>query len=106
MPGEPASPNRLDLRKLKGYSVEVKSVELPEVLASRLRQEEADAEHQRRKDLVLFLFAVLGVAGVSALCGFIVLHPRSTPDDKKWATAVLFSIVTSAVSFLAGRNSK
>ena len=106
MPSDPAGLNRLDLGKLKGYSLEVKSLDLPEILASKLRQEEADASYQRRKDLMLFLFAVLGVASVAGLCAFVVVRQASTPDDKKWATTVLFSIVTAAVGFLAGKNSK
>ncbi len=100
-------PGQSDLVKLaKGYRVELKSHELPQELESRLRKDEADAALQRRKDFLLFLAAVLGVGSVAALCVVVAVRPGSSSDDKKWATAVLTSVVSAAVGFLAGKNSR
>lgn len=107
MEPKPGAPGQSDLVKLaKGYRVELKSHELPQELESRLRKEEADAALERRKNLLLFLTAIAGVVAVAALCAFVAARPGSSADDKKWATAVLTSVVSAAVGFLAGKNSR
>ncbi len=83
-----------------------RSHELPEELESRLRKVDADAALARRKDFLLFLAAVLGVGGIAVLCIAVAIRPGGSADDKKWATAVLTSVVSAAVGFLAGKNSK
>lgn len=104
-PGKPA--NKVDLELLaKQAHFEIKTHELPQELESRLRKEEADAALQRRKDFLLFLAAVLGVGGIAILCIVVAIRPSGSADDKKWATAVLTSVVSAAVGFLAGKNSR
>jgi hypothetical protein len=100
-------PNQVDLVKLgKELKVAIQSHEQPQELESRLRREEADADLQRRKDLALFWAAIAGASIIVILCVFLVVRPDSSADDKKWATAVLASIVSAAVGVIVGKNSK
>ena len=105
-----AAPSRkVDLNELfhrPGIKVDiqVKSPEPPEELQSRLRQQEADARFERTKDLIGYVAALAGVAAVVLCCLWVVIAQRSSPDDKKWATAILTSTVTAWVGYIAGKS--
>jgi hypothetical protein len=100
-------PGHVDLEKLgKSYIVGIKSPEHPLEMEARLRNDAADAAHQRIKDLVGFYAAIAGVAGVAILCGYLALAPGSSADEKKWATASLASIVSTGVGIITGKNLK
>jgi hypothetical protein len=83
----------------------VKTREDPDERQARLRREEADAEHQRRKEL-LILRAVLITLGVTALvCIGVIVIPGSPPENAKWATTLL-TIVSAGVGYMTGKSSK
>jgi hypothetical protein len=90
----------------KGYQVKIESKDDPEVVQSRLRREEADAEHQRHKE-VLILWAILITVGVvSVFCLWIVLIPGYPTENVKWATTLLTMIVSGGLGYTTGKNSK
>jgi hypothetical protein len=98
----------LNLGKLESdrYRLSIESLEHPEVRDSRLRREEADAEHQRHKE-VLILWAILIIVGVvSVICLWIVLIPGYPAENVKWATTLLTMIVSGGLGYMTGRNSK
>lgn len=84
----------------------ITSIETPEELRSRLQREEAAARHERFKDLVILVAVLLGVAVMMAFGLRIAADSNSSPDDKKWATALLTSIVSAGLGFLTGKATK
>ena len=48
-------------------------------------------------ELVAFLVAVVGVAGIAFRCSVVAFGSGGSPDDKKWALAVLAAIVSFGV---------
>jgi hypothetical protein len=103
MPSQSEEPGYLNLDP-KQYEVAVSPKQTQQELKSRLAREEAEAAHQRRKDFILFVAAVLGVAAVVVLCLVTIALPDRSPDDKKWATSILTSIVSSTVFYLFGKG--
>jgi hypothetical protein len=85
---------------------EIKPTEHAEDRASRIKRQEADATFRRIKELVFFAVCLLLVVGIFLVAAKLVSDPKASPDDKKWATAVLSSIVTSTIAFLAGKSSR
>lgn len=105
----PRSPRKFDfneqIRQPGGRTnFTYESPEPPEELQSRLRREEADARFERIKDLIGYLTALLGLAVVVGFSLWIAAGSRSSPDDKKWATAILTSIVTLWGGYVAGKS--
>jgi hypothetical protein len=86
------------------FDFKVASRESFEELQSRLRQQEAEAKHQRTKDWYAFLAGLISLAGVGGVCLWIAAGLHSSPDDKKWATGILTSIVTLWAGYLAGKS--
>lgn len=73
---------------------------------TRLRIEEANAAHQRRKESALHV-ATLVVVGIAiGVCVFIVLRANSTADDRKWAELLLTAIVTGFLGYVTGKSTK
>lgn len=87
--------------KLK-YQVE--SPEDPEELKSRIRQQDADGDHQRWKDAVLFVGVLVLVGTVSLACLAIVLLSIGTADTQKSAGTLLTVIVSAAVGYTTGKG--
>lgn len=90
----------------KHHHITIISCERPQELRARLAREDAEAAHQRRKDLILFGAAILGVGVIAGLCLWTIAQSSSTADDRKWATSIVSSIVAGAVGYLFGRSSK
>jgi hypothetical protein len=101
----PSSPKGLD-DLVKGGHIEARSPEPPQVLESRLRREEADAESRRNRENFLTRAAAIVVAVISAFSIVVVALPWTPPETSKWATSVLNTVITGAVVFVAGRGSK
>jgi len=75
-------------------------------LASRRRRAEADAEHQRKKD-VLILRAIQVIVGiVTIVCVLIVFLPGMPAENSTWATTQLTIIVSAGVGYSWGKKSK
>ena len=103
------SGNKIDLNDLANrpdHQLTISPREDPAERDARLRMEEADAEHRRRKELALHVvtFVVIGVA--LALCVWAIVKKNSTPEDTKWAVPLLTAIVTGLVGYVTGRSSK
>jgi hypothetical protein len=84
----------------------IESREHPDERGARLRREHADAEHERRKDLVLLWAVLITVGVVSVVCVVIIAVSGAPADNAKWATTVLTTIVSAGVGYMTGKSSK
>jgi len=101
--------NRLDLNELankQDLTVSIASREDPTERDSRLRREEAEDTHKRRKDLALHAITFAVIATAFAVCAYIILTSPAAAEQNKWATATLTSIVTGLVGYVTGRSQK
>lgn len=106
-----AQAKRVDLNEMAQrpdavVELQVRSPEHPEELQARLRRQEAQEQHERRKDLAVTAAVLFGVATLMGFCIWTVGSAGSSPDDKKWATALLTSIVTAGLGYLTGKATK
>ena len=69
----------------------------------RLRREAGEAQHRRWRSTILFGVTLVGLSFVFWLCFQILSNPRASVDDKKWATALMTSIVSGGIGFVAGK---
>lgn len=73
---------------------------------TRLRIAEADAAHQRQKELLLYRLTAGVIAVVVLICAWIVLRRGLSTEEGKLALALLTSIVTGLVGYVTGQASK
>lgn len=73
---------------------------------TRLRIEEADAGHRRRKDLILHIAALVVIGVALGLCVWVIVKGDSTVEDKRWAGTVITAIVTGLVGYVTGKSIK
>lgn len=73
---------------------------------SRLRIEEANATHQRRKELILHIAALLVMGVVLGVCVWTIIKTDSSEADKKWAVPILSAMVTGLIGYVTGRATK
>lgn len=73
---------------------------------SRLKIEEANAQHLRIKELVLHGVTALVVLVVVGVCAWIVIKKGLVTDEGKLALGLLTNIVTALVAYVTGRSSK
>jgi hypothetical protein len=78
----------------------------PQEIRARLQREEADAAHQRAKDLFLYRTVTAAVGVVSVVCLIIAVIPAVPDDTRKWATTLLTSIVSAGLGYMTGKASK
>jgi len=69
----------------------------------RFRQDALDARHRRWRLNSVIALSAIGVVFVFFLCWQTLNDPRSTPNDKRWATAFVTSVVAGSVGFLTGK---
>ncbi|MGH9802650.1 MAG: hypothetical protein ACRD82_19970 [Blastocatellia bacterium] len=86
--------------------VSISTVENADERISRLRIEEANAAHQRRKEMLLHSLTASVIAVVVLLCAWTILRKGFAAEDGKLALALLTSIVTGLVGYAIGRASK
>lgn len=91
---------------VKAMRLAFKPYETTREVQSRLRREEADAEHQRRKDIAILRAVLIAVGVVSVVCIAVVLIPGVPPENARWATTLLTSIVPTSLGYMTGRNSE
>jgi hypothetical protein len=106
---DPAAAKQLDIGGLAnrpGWKAEIKTVEDPLELQHRLQQDALEGKWHRWKDGATFAAVLVGLGCIVWLCFGITRDPSSTPEDRKWAMAVLASIVTGGMGFLVGKNSR
>jgi hypothetical protein len=94
------------IKYAKGYQIQIESRDDPEIIRSRLRREEADAEHQRRNEGLILRAVLIAVGFVSAVCIWVVLMPGRPAESVKWATTLLTTIVSGGLGYMTGKNSK
>ena len=101
------SQNPLDLNQLsQRYAVEIKSVELPEERAARLRQEEADAYHQRLRTSIFFYVGLATAVIVGGICLYAALSSDFTTDQQRFAGSIVTLLIGGVAGFLTGKNAK
>lgn len=69
----------------------------------RLEQEANNARHKRWRSTALFAVTLIGLSIVFWLCLQILSNPQASADDKKWATALIASIVSGSIGFVTGK---
>lgn len=93
--------NTVDLSKLSsGYNVAVKTAETQAEVATRLKIQEADESHRRRKDLVTHLFGIALIATVLVVS--IVLVFSSDKDIRQVGASTLPLIVGGFIGYVTG----
>jgi hypothetical protein len=107
----PASRHRREvdpvpLEGLRFEDVRLKGVETREELKARVARDSQEVAHRVWRDSILFGIVSTGVAIVSLTCLWIVVKPDQTPDQQKWATTLLTTIVSAGVGYLTGKSSK
>lgn len=73
---------------------------------SRLKIEEANAQHQRVKELILHGVTALVVLTAVGVCAWIVIKKGLAADEGKLALGLLTNVVTALVAYVTGRSSK
>lgn len=63
-----------------------------------------DACIRRCKDMVLFSVALFLILCVFFFCLYVLMNSNFSADDKKWSTVVIFSIISSLLGYLTGKN--
>lgn len=66
-------------------------------------EEAADAFVRRLREIVLMICAVGGAAIFLWICFQVVTDPKSSADDKKWATSIITAVVGGLVGALVKR---
>jgi hypothetical protein len=103
----PHDPNLGDLRVIvKALRLEAKSRESPREIQARIARESAEAAHQRHKDLLITWAVLITVGVVSAVCIMVVFLPGVPPENARWATTLLTTIVSAGLGYMTGKNSK
>lgn len=103
------SQSNLDLNEFvrtQTFKMSLATVEDSAERESRLRVEEANAAHQRRKEMLLYSVTIGVVSIVVILCAWVILQKGLATEDGKLALALLTSIVTGLVGYATGRASK
>lgn len=99
--------DKIDLNDLANrHHLSIVPREEPDQRESRIRIEEADAAHRRRKDLLFSISALVIIGGALCLCAWGIVREGSTASDKVWAVPLLTGIVTGFVGFVTGRATK
>jgi hypothetical protein len=75
-------------------------------LEAELRIKEADALHQRKKELVLLQVTSAAVLALIVACLWIVITKGLSAEDGKWASGALTAIVSALVGYFTGKTSK
>jgi hypothetical protein len=66
-------------------------------------QELAEAKHKRWRSTTLFAVTLIGLGFVFWMCLRMLGNPQASQDDKKWATALITSIVSGSVGYITGK---
>ena len=99
--------DKIDLNDLANrHQLSIVPREEPDQRDSRIRIEEADASHRRRKDLLLSSSALVVIGVALCLCVWAVVREDSTASDREWAVPLLTAIVTGLIGYVTGRATK
>lgn len=99
--------DKIDLNDLANrHQLSIVPREEPDQRDSRIRIEEADAAHRRRKDLLLLSSALVVIGVAIGLCVWAVVREGSAASDREWAVPLLTAIVTGLIGYVTGRATK
>lgn len=94
----------VDLNTLiKQGAVTITPPEPDDVRQSRLRREEADATARRHQEYVQLYATLVALGGLSGLCAFFLITSNDG-EIRRWAMAVLVSVVSATTGFSAGQR--
>ena len=97
--------DKIDLNDLANrHQLSIVSREDPVQRDSRVRIEEADAAHERRKDWLGLISALAGIGVGRGVWGWGIVSKGSATADKEWA--ILTAIVTGLLGYVVGRKAK
>lgn len=103
----PNSGSDMDLKDLrKDFNISVTSRETSKEIDARIRREDAEAEHLRKKELIILWMVVVLVGFVSFVCVVVMFLPHSSVDNVKWATTLLTTVVAGGVGYMTGKGSR
>jgi cation transport ATPase len=105
-PSRSRSLNVADFVESDRYKLAFESREHPDEMGARLHQERADADHERRKEMVILWAVLMTVGAVSVVCITMIVISGAPVDNAKWATPVLTTIVSAGVGYMTGKSSK
>lgn len=88
------------------FKVALESREHPDDRGARLRREQDDAEHQRRKEMAILGAVLASVGVVSVVCLWITLRTGQAAENARWATTLLTTVVSGGLGYMTGKNSK
>lgn len=101
--------NELNIASVIGddtVDVKISTKEHDNERESRLQLLKDEAEHQRRKDLILF-YSTIGVVVVTfCICVFVILSGKYAAETEKTMLALLTLIIGGLVGYLTGKSSK
>jgi hypothetical protein len=92
--------NKVDLTEIaksQSLKISLTTSEDASERESRLRIAEADAIHQRHKEMLLYWLTAGVITVVVLICAWIVLRKGLSTEEGKLALALLTSIVTGLV---------
>jgi hypothetical protein len=99
--------DKIDLNDLANrHQLSIVPREEPVERDSRIRIEEADAAHRRRKDLLLSSSALIVIGVALCLCVWAVVREGTNASDREWAVPLLTAIVTGLIGYVTGRATK
>jgi hypothetical protein len=101
--------NNLNINDIIGQpnvKVTVATREEPAELEARLRREELDSIHQRRKDWLVHVSTLVALSATFGSCRYILLSGKYGGDVEKFAIAVIGSIITGLVAYVTWRPAK
>lgn len=107
MEERPKRAQKIDIETLAAFGeFSLKPSETPEERTSRLKREEAEAEHRHRIELLVHIFAlaILAIAFLAGICIAALGDPRTGLPDK--SIAMVAGIVVALGSYVAGSRSK
>jgi hypothetical protein len=90
----------------KHFEQSIKSRELPDERASRLRRGEVDAEYARMNHRLVLRAVIALLALVMIVAVIIVFVPGLSPETKNWATATISAIVSGCIGYISGKAAK
>jgi lipopolysaccharide export LptBFGC system permease protein LptF len=73
---------------------------------AKLDLDKADADHQRRKDFLLFVSVVVLIAVVALSCLAVMVFSLGSPDTQKSVSSLLTVIVSAAAGYMTGKGGK
>lgn len=86
------------------YKISTTPLEVPEERAARLEREAAEAEHRRRKELLLIWSGITFVGVGLVVSTIAAMFPIGSAEERARAWTILTMIFAGFIGFLTGRQ--